>query len=221
MINLEISRKGSGVADGRKSIDKPKPEMVTYPTGMDPSRAAVADLCDFFFGNGDDHTSKDSEIKVLTPGLRDYGGVEEFSGQAVTLKCYESNPLVRKTLNEDGHGKILVIDGGGSMKCALIGDMLSELAVQRGWSGIIVNGCVRDVAMIGGMDIGIKALASNPLKPGKRDLGRRDVPVVVCGVTIHPGDWIYADPDGVLVSPTELKVPQGGPVEKVGLTIPV
>lgn len=205
----------------RSSIDgKPHADLVKYPTGMDPSRGGVADLRDFFFGNGDDHTSKDSDIQVMCPGLQDYGGLEEYSGQAVTIKCYESNPLVRKTLNENGEGKVLVIDGGTSMECALIGDLLSELAVQRGWSGIIVNGCVRDTSQIGGMDVGIKALAAMPLKPGKRDMGKLNVPVNVCGVIIRPGNWIYADTDGFIVSPTELKLPEGGSTDKTPLTIP-
>lgn len=194
--------------------------MIKWPTGMDPSRAGTADLCDFFIGTADDLSSNTSKVKIFTPGMRDFGGLDSFSGQVTTLKCYESNPLVRKTLNEDGTGRVLVIDGSKSTKCALVGDRLAEHATNRGWSGIVVNGCVRDVDQICKFDIGIKALASNPLKPGKRDLGQRDIPVCICDVLINPGDWLYADRDGIIVSPDRLELPDGGPVEKVALTIP-
>ena len=164
--------------------------------------------------------SNPKPVQVLQPGLRDFGGLAEFSGQVTTIKCYESNPMVRKTLCENGYGRVLVIDGGASMRCAIIGDLLTELAAKNNWSGIVVNGCVRDTSEICNFDVGIKALAANPLKPGKRDMGQRDVPVCVCGVTINPGDWLYADTDGVIISPNELVLPEGGPTEKIGLTIP-
>jgi len=136
---------------------------------------------------------------------RDLGGSLAFSGQAATVKCFESNPLVRAALEEKGNGRVLVVDAGASRRCAVLGDNLAEMGVKNGWSGIIVNGCIRDSAVIATMPIGVKALGTHPLKSSKRDIGLRDVTVLFAGVTVQAGDWVYADKDGVLVSPNELK----------------
>ncbi|KAL4436935.1 hypothetical protein ABPG75_004074 [Micractinium tetrahymenae] len=152
--------------------------------------------------------------------LRDYGGITRFQGRATTVRCAEGNPGVRAALNEEGAGRVLVVDASGNLRCAIIGDLLSELAEKRGWAGIIINGCVRDTEEIKQFAVGIKALAPHPLKPGKRDGGLRDVPVVVGGTIVCPGDWIYADADGVLVSKGELRVPDNAPKGKIPLTIP-
>lgn len=109
-------------------------------------------------------------------------------------------------MEEKGLGRVLVVDGGGSKRCALLGDNIAAMAVENGWSGIIINGCIRDSLDISKMDLGVKALATFPLKSSKRDPGLRDVSVSFAGVTVSPGDWIYADSDGVLVSKEELKV---------------
>lgn len=122
------------------------------------------------------------------------------------MKCFENNPLVRASLEEKGLCRVLVVDGGGSKRCALLGDNIAAMAVENGWSGIIINGCIRDSLDISKMDLGVKALATFPLKSSKRDPGLRDVSVSFAGVTVSPGDWIYADSDGVLVSKEELKV---------------
>lgn len=122
------------------------------------------------------------------------------------MKCFENNPVVRASLEEKGLGRVLVVDGGGSKRCALLGDNIAAMAVENGWSGIIINGCIRDSLDISKMDLGVKALATFPLKSSKRDPGLRDVSVSFAGVTVSPGDWIYADSDGVLVSKEELKV---------------
>jgi regulator of ribonuclease activity A len=122
------------------------------------------------------------------------------------VRCFEANPLVRACLEEPGAGRVLVVDGGGSKRCALLGDNIAAMAVRNGWAGIIIHGCIRDSADIGRMDLGVKALATHPLKSAKRDAGLRDVPVAFAGVRVAPGDWVYADGDGVLVSPTELKL---------------
>lgn len=122
------------------------------------------------------------------------------------MKCFENNPLVRATLEEKGQGRVLVVDGGGSRRCALLGDNIAAMAVDNGWSGIIINGCIRDSKDISTMDLGVKALATFPLKSSKRDPGLRDVRVAFAGVAVEPGDWIYADGDGVLVSKEELKL---------------
>ncbi len=120
------------------------------------------------------------------------------------MRCFEANPLVRAALEEDGAGRVLVVDGGGSLRCALLGDNIAAMAADHGWAGIIIHGCIRDSADIARMPLGVKALATHPLKSGKRDRGLAGVPLRFGGVTVRPGDWVYADGDGVLVSPTEL-----------------
>ena len=113
---------------------------------------------------------------------------------------------MRACLEEPGVGRVLVVDGGGSKRCALLGDNIAAMAAANAWAGIIIHGCIRDSADIGAMPLGVKALATHPLKSAKRDAGLRDVPVAFAGVTVQPGDWVYADGDGVLVSPVELKL---------------
>ncbi|EFJ49804.1 hypothetical protein VOLCADRAFT_120739 [Volvox carteri f. nagariensis] len=170
----------------------------------DVDRKGTADLTDKYMPDPVDTVCTRS-VQVVTPNLfRDFGGKLRFSGQASTVKCYENNPLVRKALEEPGNGRVLVVDGGGSLRCALLGDMLAENGVKNGWSGILVNGCIRDSADIAKMPLGVKALGTHPLKSSKRDPGQRDVPVSFGGVTVSPGDWVYADGDGILVSKEEL-----------------
>jgi len=138
--------------------------------------------------------------RVAAPGFVDFGGCINFSGPIATVKCHEDNSMVRQALEEPGKGRVLVIDGGGSMNCALLGDMLGALAVDNGWHGIVVNGCVRDSAELANIDIGIKALATHPRKSQKRGLGERDVPVQFAGIEFRPGDQLYADRDGIVVT---------------------
>lgn len=153
---------------------------------------------------GNPHTYTPPSPPTHTPTLSDFGGRLAFSGRAATVKCFENNPLVRATLEEPGAGRVLVVDGGASLRCALLGDNIAAMAVANGWSGILINGCIRDSLDISKMDLGVKALATFPLKSSKRDPGLRDVPVSFAGVTVTPGDWVYADGDGVLVSKDEL-----------------
>lgn len=143
---------------------------------------------------------RDGSLRVVAPMLRSYGGRREFSGQVVTLKLFEDNSLVREVLGESGDGKVLLIDGGGSMRCALIGDQLAIMAHKNHWEGIVVYGCIRDSGDIGQIDIGVRALATHPLKSVKKGVGDRDLAVSFGGVTFRPGEWIYADGDGVIVS---------------------
>lgn len=169
----------------------------------DPSRFGTADLCDVHHPESVDMVSQ-PKIQIMQPLFRDYGGHLRFRGPAATVKCFEANPLVRAALEEQGAGRVLVVDGGGSTRCALLGDNIAAMAHRNGWAGIIINGCIRDSEDIGGMPLGVKALATYPLKSAKRDKGLRDVPVSFAGVTVRPGDWVYADKDGVLVAPQEL-----------------
>jgi regulator of ribonuclease activity A len=129
-----------------------------------------------------------------------YGGRPSFSGQIVTLKVFEDNSLVREALADEGHGKVLVIDGGGSLRCALVGDQLAILAQKNGWEGIVVYGCIRDSEDISHIDLGLRALNTHPLKSIKKGIGDRNVAVSFGGVTFRPGEWIYVDGDGAVVS---------------------
>ena len=143
-------------------------------------------------------------LRIVAPMFRDYGRVKVFAGPVSTIKVFEDNSLVRAELEQPGDGRVLVVDGGASMRCALVGDNLAALGHDNGWAGIIVYGCIRDVAPISAIDIGVKALATNPRKSMKRGEGQRGVAVRFADVLIEPGDYLYADEDGVVIAPSEL-----------------
>lgn len=143
-------------------------------------------------------------LRVAAPIFRDFGGVTDFEGPVVILKVFEDNTLVRATLEQPGDHRVLVVDGGGSLRCALVGDQLGELAVTNGWAGIVVYGCVRDASQLGRLPVGIKALATNPRKSVRRGEGTRDVVVRFAEIAIAPGDYLYADRDGLLVADAQL-----------------
>lgn len=155
---------------------------------------ATADLCDKF----------EDRVRVVELPLRDFGGRAVFCGQIETIKTFEDNSLVRACIEEPGQGKVLVVDGGGSMRRALLGDHLAALAVRNGWNGIVINGCIRDAAAIAQMDLGVKALGTHPMKTLKRNLGERGTPVCFGGVKFVPGQYVYADRDGIIVAETAL-----------------
>jgi regulator of ribonuclease activity A len=140
-------------------------------------------------------------IQVVEPMFNNFGGKDNFGGQIVTVKCHEDNSKVKELVDTDGTGKVMVVDGGGSLRHALLGDMLAEKAVRNGWEGLVIYGCIRDVDVIMQTDLGVQALATNPLKTDKRGLGDVDVPVKFGGVSFKPGDYIYADNNGIIVSP--------------------
>ena len=152
------------------------------------------DLCDEF------EAELGKTVRVVAPIFQRYGGRTTFSGQIVTLKIFEDNSLVREAFAEDGKGKVLVVDGGGSMRCALVGDQLAILAHKNGWEGVVVYGCIRDSADINSIDMGVRALNTHPQKSIKKGVGDRDIAVTFGGVTFNPGEFLYADDDGVLVS---------------------
>ena len=152
------------------------------------------DLCDEF------EAELGKTVRVVAPMFQRYGGRNSFSGEIVTLKVFEDNSLVREAFAENGQGKVLVIDGGGSLRCALVGDQLAILAQKNGWEGVVVYGCIRDSADINGIDIGVRALNTHPQKSIKKGVGDRNIAVTFGGVTFNPGDHLYADEDGVLVS---------------------
>lgn len=143
-------------------------------------------------------------VRVVMPMFQRYGARSSFSGQVVTLKLFEDNSLVREAFEEQGKGKVLVIDGGGSLRCALVGDQLAILAQKNGWEGIVVYGCIRDSGDINQIDIGVRALDTHPLKSIKKGAGDRNIDVSFGGVTFKPGEWLYADEDGIIISPSAL-----------------
>ena len=150
----------------------------------------TADLCDRFA----------AELQIGEPLFRDYGGTVRFAGPIATLKCFEDNSRVRNLVAEAGRGRVLVIDAGGSMRRAVLGDMLAQQAVDNGWSGIVVYGCIRDSFAIAKLSLGVKALGTCPLRTEKRGEGQRDVPVRFAGVNFRQDDWLYADEDGLIVA---------------------
>lgn len=154
----------------------------------------LPDLCD---QHGD-------ALQVADPLFHNFGGKPLFYGQAVTLSCYEDNSLVRELVNRPGLGRVMVIDGGGSLRRALLGDQLAIKAAEQGWEGILIHGAVRDVGTLATLALGVKALAACPVKTEKLGKGELDAVVSFAGVTIHPGDYVYADLNGVLVSATRL-----------------
>jgi len=160
---------------------------------------ATTDLCDAheaMFDSG--------ELRLLAPGLLSFGARGRFIGIARTLKLFEDNSLLAQAVKEPGAGQVLVVDAGGSTRCAVLGGNLARSAADNGWSGIVVDGAVRDVDEIDGCDVGVRALAVSPRRSIKRGEGQRDLVVRVCGALVRPGDWVYADRDGVLVSARRL-----------------
>ncbi|ETK31143.1 MULTISPECIES: ribonuclease E activity regulator RraA [Microbispora] len=157
---------------------------------------ATADLFD---AHGD-------ALGSCTTQFRPYGSRARFCGPVATVRCLEDNALVKQVLGTPGEGRVLVVDGGGSLRTALMGDVIASSAVANGWAGVIVNGAVRDTVALAGLDLGIKALGSNPRRSAKTGLGEVDVPVTFGDVTFRPGQWVYSDEDGVVVSDERLPV---------------
>jgi regulator of ribonuclease activity A len=152
------------------------------------------DLCDEF----------GTEVQVADPVFRDFGGVRRFAGAIETVRVRDDNALVREVLTGQGKGRVLVVDGGGSLGCALLGGQLAALAQTNGWSGVVVNGCVRDCSEIAAAAIGVKALQPSPRRSGKTGAGERGVPVHFAGVSLRPGAYLYADENGLIVAERDL-----------------
>lgn len=158
---------------------------------------ATCDLCDA-------HEADTTGAFRVLPALRAFGGTQAFSGAVHTLRCPEDNSRVREAVNASGEGRVLVVDGGGSLRRALVGGNLAQAAADNGWAGIVVDGCVRDAAELRAAGVPIRALALCPLRTDKRGEGQAGVPVQVQGVWVRPGDWLYADEDGVVVADRKL-----------------
>lgn len=164
------------------------------PTTPTSAPFSTCDLCDARKGDAS------GLFRVLPPVFQAYGAVPAFCGPVATLKCFEDNALVKEAVNSPGASRVLVVDGGASLRRALVGGNLAAAAARNGWAGIVVNGCVRDVAELNAEAVGIRALALIPMATEKRGSGEKDVPVQVQGVWVRPGDWLYADADGIVVS---------------------
>lgn len=139
------------------------------------------------------------DVRSCDVQFRQFGGRSEFAGPISTVRCFEDNALLKSVLSQPGAGGVLVIDGGGSLHSALVGDVIAELARSNGWAGLVVNGAVRDAAALRGLDIGVKALGTNPRKSTKTGAGERDVEITLGGVTFVPGEIAYSDDDGIVV----------------------
>ena len=140
------------------------------------------------------------EVAAIELQFNNYGAIKQFAGQVVTIKCHEDNSLVKQCVGEPGSGRVIVVDGGGSLRRALLGDMLAEQAAANGWVGLVINGVIRDVDEIGQTGLGVQALGTCPIKTEKLGVGQRDIALQIGGVTIAPGDYMYADNNGVIVS---------------------
>lgn len=158
----------------------------------------TCDLCDRF----KEDTS--GSFRVLPPAFRDFGARRRFHGPVSTVRCHEDNTLVKAAVESPGQGRVLVVDGGASLRTALLGGNLGAAAARNGWAGVLIDGGVRDVAELAAFELGIRALAPVPMPPRKLNQGERDVPVRVQGVWVRPGEWLYADEDGTVISASQL-----------------
>lgn len=154
----------------------------------------IADLCDHHL----------NEIKIAAPIFQNFGGRTTFGGQIHTIKVYEDNVLIKEALSHPGQGKVLVVDGGGSLRCALAGHQMIQLAIDNNWEGLIIYGCLRNSAIIAQKKIGLKALNTHPLRSMKRGRGDNNLPISFAGVTFFPEHYVYADADGIIVTPKPL-----------------
>lgn len=157
----------------------------------------TADLCDDF----------SDQLSIVEPGFKDFGGNTIFCGPVSTVKCHEDNSKVRQQLSTPGKGRVLVVDAGGSKRCAMLGDILANMGVENAWAGVVMYGLIRDSHDISLMPIGVKALGTHPLKSHKKDIGEIDIEVSFCGVNIKPGDYLYADHDGIVISSSDILKP--------------
>ena len=167
---------------------------------------ATCDFCDAYKGDSS------GDFRVLAPVFRDFGRMKTFCGPVETVQCFEDNSLVKAAVDAQGWidtpqgrvAKVLVVDGGASLRRALLGGNLGAAAARNGWAGVVIDGCVRDTAELAEQDVGIRALAANPMPTEKRKQGLSQVPVQIQGVWVRPGDWLYADADGMVVSSKRL-----------------
>ncbi len=157
---------------------------------------STPDLCDAY----------PEEVRVVEPLFVNYGGRSAFGGRIVTVKCFEDNSAVKSQVDQKGEGCVLVVDGGGSLRCALLGDLLAAKAMEKGWAGLIIYGCIRDVDQIGKMDLGVQALNTIPIKSVRKGVGELNIPVTFGGVTFLPDHYVYADNNGIITASAPLRL---------------
>lgn len=168
---------------------------------MSHASPIVFSTCDFC----DEHKTNDSaDFRAIPTVFQNYGARVKFAGPVLTVKCYEDNSHVKQAVESDGHGRVLVVDGGASMRRALLGGNLAAAAQRNGWAGIVINGCARDAAELAALDIGIRALALNPMPTDRAGQGQTGLTICIQGVQVKTGDWLYADQDGIVISSTAL-----------------
>jgi regulator of ribonuclease activity A len=163
-------------------------------------RRETMSLSDNKLKTADLYDVHEDELQICNPGFRHYGGHHTFHGPIATLKCFEDNALVRDQIEQPGQGRVLVVDGGGSLRCAMLGDLLAQQAVDNGWSGLVIHGCIRDALEIAELPLGVMALATNPRKSVNKGSGEVGGALNFSGVCFRPGEWLYADEDGIVVS---------------------
>jgi len=169
-------------------------QTTQYPAKITPSG-------DFMpFNNNDLYDEHLETIQVATPIFKNFGGRQKFYGQIRTIKAFEDNTYIKEAFEEDGTGKVLVVDGAGSLRCAMMGDQVATLGKKHGWEGIIIFGCIRDSIDVGKLDFGVKALAAIPRKTIKRQQGVRDIIVHFADAHFTPAHYVYSDEDGILIS---------------------
>ena len=156
------------------------------------------------FSTADLYDEHEGKVQVVNAFLQNFGGKKHFFGPISTVKCLEDNSLVRAALEEPGRGRVLVVDGGASNRCALVGDMMAKMGMENHWAGLVIYGCIRDSAVVSSLDIGIKALGTNPRRSVKKGIGDRDIPISFGDATFNPGEYAYSDTDGVLISALKL-----------------
>ena len=150
----------------------------------------------------------EATVRSCDVQFRSFSARPRFHGRIRTLKTFEDNALLKQLFSAPGHDAVLVVDGAGSLRCSMLGDFIAGLGEQNGWAGIVIFGAVRDVVALSRLQLGVKALGSNPLRSGKKGVGQIDVPVTFGGVTFRAGEWLYSDEDGILVSERELPLPE-------------
>ncbi|MBS0433783.1 MAG: ribonuclease E activity regulator RraA [Proteobacteria bacterium] len=161
---------------------------------------ATCDLCDAHKAG---YAEGDAALRVLPPVFASYGGRARFCGPVLTVRCFEDNSPVKAALESPGEGRVLVVDGGGSLRRALIGGNIAAAAARNGWAGVVIDGAARDKAELAACDVGIRALALMPMPTDRKTPGQTGVPVLVQGVWVRTGDWLYADEDGIVVMPSK------------------
>ena len=157
---------------------------------------SVPDICDLY----------PHDVAVLEPLFSGFGKKQRFGGEIVTIKCFEDNSLVGDTVRSEGRSRVIVVDGGGSLRRALLGDLLAGKAAENGWQGLLINGCVRDVEILETIELGVRALNCHPVKTDKRGKGQIDVPVSFAGVHFRPGQYLYADRNGIVLASRDLEL---------------